>query len=706
MTRVLGIEFAPLCLPWERRLQTLSVLHYVVIFLGPYTLIALGIYLLVCTQYWWLVLLYSLWLYVDQEAPKRGSRPKEWFRRWRMWDHLRDYFPIELIKTADLPPDRNYLFGYHPHGIMSFGAFCNFCTEATNFSQLFPGVVDVSKQSLAWLLGRKEKGYAAVVVVGGATEALNAHPRTNILVLKSRKGFIRQAIVSGASLVPVFSFGENDLYFQWPNPEGSWVRQWQRISKKILGWSTPLICGRGLFNYTFGLLPYRRPIHTVVGSPIHVEQCCKPSQEQIDNLHKLDSEEDAVNERRVKIVVVGDCRVGKTSLCFRFVQEQFISAYHQTLGLDFYTKYVTLGDRFRITLQIWDVSGQQMDSAMLDKYVFGADGAMLVYDVTNAASFDKIKDWYRLVQRAVGDDEQRKVRFMVVGNKTDLEHQRNVKYEKQQELVKRYHMLSCQTSAKLGDSVTLCFLKLAAEIVGVQLSRTELDSNTSVIKAEVPTIDRPNDSSSSEIMHEAIVHIVLLSVVFVCSTLEETIIDRPKRQCFPNVQQIATTTAAVTDSHTPCVDCSQSPPPGTDNCGKQLTTDSNTPQQVDCSCNQKLIACPENCIPKQCCNFQTTTLPPPDPYASCYACIKRNDDCEKDCETKPECAKCSEHDANYILCLQICHISGTDMPTPCDKNIWGSLCINEEFLNFSQNDKALFLRHLIKEAQESDVILQ
>ncbi|KAL1238133.1 2-acylglycerol O-acyltransferase [Trichinella spiralis] len=59
------------------------------------------------------------------------------------------------------------------------------------------------------------------------------------------------------------------------------------FSKKILGWSTPLICGRGLFNYTFGLLPYRRPIHTVVGSPIHVEQCCKPSQEQIDDLHKV-----------------------------------------------------------------------------------------------------------------------------------------------------------------------------------------------------------------------------------------------------------------------------------------------------------------------------------------------------------------------------------------------------------------------------------
>ncbi|KRX22423.1 Ras-related protein Rab-28, partial [Trichinella nelsoni] len=588
-------------------------------------------------------------------------------------------------------------------------------------------VVDVSKQSLAWLLGRKEKGYAAVVVVGGATEALNAHPGTNTLVLKSRKGFIRQAIVSGASLVPVFSFGENDLYFQWPNPEGSWVRQWQRFSKKILGWSTPLICGRGLFNYTFGLLPYRRPIHTVVGSPIHVEQCCKPSQEQIDDLHKVyisalqelydnyrskycDSakfvtRKDAVNERRVKIVVVGDCRVGKTSLCFRFVQEQFISAYHQTLGLDFYTKYITLGDRFRITLQIWDVSGQQMDSAMLDKYVFGADGAMLVYDVTNAASFDKIKDWYRLVQRAVGDDEQRKVRFMVVGNKTDLEHQRNVKYEKQQELVKRYHMLSCQTSAKLGDSVTLCFLKLAAEIVGVQLSRTELDSNTSVIKAEVPTIDRPIDCSSSEIMHEAIVLIVLLSVVFVCSTPEETN-DRPKRQCFPNEQQIVTTPASVTDSHRSCADCSQNNPPGTANCGKQLTADSNTPQQVDCSCNQKLIACPENCIPKQCCNFQSTTLPPPDPYAPCYACIKRNDDCEKDCEKKPECAECSEHDANYILCLQICHISGTDMPTPCDKNTWGSLCINEEFLNFSQNDKALFLRHLIKEAQESDIILK
>jgi 2-acylglycerol O-acyltransferase 2 len=50
------------------------------------------------------------------------------------------YFPIRLHKTVDLPADKSYIFGYHPHGIISLGAFCNFSTDATDFSGLFPGI--------------------------------------------------------------------------------------------------------------------------------------------------------------------------------------------------------------------------------------------------------------------------------------------------------------------------------------------------------------------------------------------------------------------------------------------------------------------------------------------------------------------------------------------------------------------------------------
>ena len=66
-----------------------------------------------------------------------------------------------------------------------------------------------------------------------------------------------------ASLVPVYAFGENDLYSQAANPEGSKVRKFQNFLTCILGFSPPMFYGRGFFNYTFGLLPYQKPVYTV-----------------------------------------------------------------------------------------------------------------------------------------------------------------------------------------------------------------------------------------------------------------------------------------------------------------------------------------------------------------------------------------------------------------------------------------------------------
>ena len=66
-----------------------------------------------------------------------------------------------------------------------------------------------------------------------------------------------------ASLVPIFSFGENDLFCQANNPVGSLLRRFQDTFKNIVGFSPPLFYGRGVFNYTFGLVPFRKPVHTV-----------------------------------------------------------------------------------------------------------------------------------------------------------------------------------------------------------------------------------------------------------------------------------------------------------------------------------------------------------------------------------------------------------------------------------------------------------
>ncbi|XP_048372381.1 2-acylglycerol O-acyltransferase 2-like isoform X3 [Sphaerodactylus townsendi] len=90
----------------------------------------------------------------------------------------------------------------------------------------------------------------------------------------------------GAALVPVFSFGENELFNQIPNPEGSFLRTAQERLQKAMGLALPLFHARGVFQYSFGLLPFRRPIHTVVGAPILVPKTPSPSPEAIDQLHK------------------------------------------------------------------------------------------------------------------------------------------------------------------------------------------------------------------------------------------------------------------------------------------------------------------------------------------------------------------------------------------------------------------------------------
>ncbi len=61
-------------------------------------------------------------------------------RGWRIWRHFRDYFPLTVTRTAELDPDRSYILAVHPHGVLSFGAFCTFCTDAMDIGKVLPGI--------------------------------------------------------------------------------------------------------------------------------------------------------------------------------------------------------------------------------------------------------------------------------------------------------------------------------------------------------------------------------------------------------------------------------------------------------------------------------------------------------------------------------------------------------------------------------------
>nr|XP_008514122.1 PREDICTED: 2-acylglycerol O-acyltransferase 2 isoform X5 [Equus przewalskii] len=186
---------------------------------------------------------------------------------------------------------------------MAPGAFVNLCTESTGFSSLFPGIrphlimlpfwfrvpffreylmmgglVTSDKESIAHILNRKGGGNPAAIIIGGAQEALNARPGAYTLLLRKRKGFIKLALLHGAALVPMFSFGENDLFDQVENSPGSWLRWIQDKLQKTTSFSFPLFHGRGIFQYSFGFIPYRQPITTVATAHLWVLQWGSPLQ--------------------------------------------------------------------------------------------------------------------------------------------------------------------------------------------------------------------------------------------------------------------------------------------------------------------------------------------------------------------------------------------------------------------------------------------
>jgi 2-acylglycerol O-acyltransferase 2 len=316
-----GIRFAPWNVPVKRRLQTLMVLAHC---LSIATLVSVFFFLCAIPLAWPLLIPYLIHVLVSNAATDGKLRYRsERLRRHRMWRLFAGYFPATLHKTEDLPATRKYIFGYHPHGIISHGAFAAFATEALGFAEKFPGITNslltldsnfripiyrdyvlamglrsVSKESIGNILTRggpngEGMGRAVTIVVGGARESLEAQPGTLRLILKERKGFIKLAVRTGADLVPVLAFGENDLYDQMNPKAHPWLHSVQMFVLRVWKFTLPFLHGRGIFNYDVGLMPYRRPLHIVVGAPIKVAQATggvvDPA--EVDRLHGLYVEE-------------------------------------------------------------------------------------------------------------------------------------------------------------------------------------------------------------------------------------------------------------------------------------------------------------------------------------------------------------------------------------------------------------------------------
>ena len=129
-----------------RLLQGLSVLvfYWILVFGTLFVFGAFIVYVVFNRLFmiWPLGILYLTWVYlIDLKTFSRGGRRAEFIRNNPLFDYMRDYFPISLVKTTELDPTRNYIFCYHPHGAIPDGLAIGFGSEALQFSKKFPGVV-------------------------------------------------------------------------------------------------------------------------------------------------------------------------------------------------------------------------------------------------------------------------------------------------------------------------------------------------------------------------------------------------------------------------------------------------------------------------------------------------------------------------------------------------------------------------------------
>ncbi|KAI4236142.1 MAG: hypothetical protein LQ349_002747 [Xanthoria aureola] len=127
----------------------------------------------------------------------------------------------------------------------------------------------------------------------------------------------------------------------------------------------------------------------------------------------------------LKVIILGDSGVGKTSLMNQYVNKKFSASYKATIGADFLTKEVMVDDRV-VTMQLWDTAGQERFQSLGVAFYRGADCCVLVYDVNNSKSFDTLDSWRDefLVQASPRDPEN--FPFVVLGNKIDVEENKRM----------------------------------------------------------------------------------------------------------------------------------------------------------------------------------------------------------------------------------------------------------------------------------------
>ena len=170
-----------------------------------------------------------------------------------------------------------------------------------------------------------------------------------------------------------------------------------------------------------------------------------------------ESKEDQIN---LKILILGDSSVGKTSLLLKYTDGYFPTIYVATIGVEYKIKKIVINN-IAINLQIWDTAGQERFRSITQSFIKGADGILYVYDITQKKTFDDLKTWI-----SQSEESAEGFKKIIVGNKVDLEDERVISKEKLKKFCDDRNIQGFEVSAKIGKNLSECFEALAKLIVG------------------------------------------------------------------------------------------------------------------------------------------------------------------------------------------------------------------------------------------------
>ena len=189
----------------------------------------------------------------------------------------------------------------------------------------------------------------------------------------------------------------------------------------------------------------------------------------IDNSNTDESlSEDSKNEEIIKIMILGNYSVGKTSFLIRFTKNKFDETYLATIGIDYIYRIINIENKL-YKLMFYDTAGEEKYKSIPKNHIKNVQGIILMYDITNKKSFDSIIDWISDVKEIKGENFP----MILVGNKIDLNESREVTEEMGYELAEKNQIEFFETSNKDGTNIQEAGLEIVYKI----LSETKVNNS-------------------------------------------------------------------------------------------------------------------------------------------------------------------------------------------------------------------------------------